>query len=190
MGFVIVFHEQASQMPAYKRPPQRLEEGIFLGKNMDKTRQVLLTAEGQQELHSELEELEQVKLPEAVRRLTEAREAGDLSENSEYTAARDDLAFIEGRVAEIKDILSEAKTIKKKHGGAGGKVDVGCSVHVSVKGKNEKFFIVGEWEADPMEKKISHQSPLGKSLIGKKVGETIEVDAPAGKIAYKILKIE
>ena len=153
----------------------------------DLTKTVLLTKEGLKELKEEYQALLDVKRPVAVERLASARSEGDLAENSEYTAAKQDLAFMDGRIAELKLILSEAKVVathSKK------KIDVGCKVTLNVSGKKEVFTIVGEWEADPMQKKISHSSPLGKALLGKKPGEKVEVDAPAGKVLYKILHIE
>ena len=112
---------------------------------------------------------------------------GDLSENSEYSAAKQDLAFIDGRIAELEEILHGAKVISthKKD-----QIDLGCKVTLTVKGKKEVFTLVGEWEADPASKKISHSSPLGKALLGKKQGEEAEVEAPAGKILYKVVHIE
>lgn len=154
---------------------------------MDANGKVILTKEGLAELKKEHDELVNVKRPEAVARLAAARELGDLSENSEYAAAKQDLSFMDGRILELEDILHGAKVVTshtKSH------VDVGCKVILHVNGKKEEFHLVGEWEADPMQKKISHESPLGKALIGKKVGEKVEVEAPAGKIFYKILHIE
>ena len=148
---------------------------------------VLLTKEGLAQLKAEYEELVQKKRPDAVSRLSDARDLGDLSENSEYAAAKQDLAFIDGRIAELEDILHSAKVVTT-HGKS--QVDVGCKVTLHVNGKKDVFHLVGEWEADPKQKKISHESPLGKALLGKKVGEKVEVEAPAGKIQYKILDIE
>ena len=154
---------------------------------MDNNPKIILTKDGLKALREEFQELINIKRPEAVVRLSNARSEGDLTENSEYTAAKQDLAFIDGRIAELKLILLEAKVVvshSKK------KVDVGCRVTLHVSGKKEIFTIVGEWEADPMQKKISHSSPLGKALLGKKPGEKVEVEAPAGKILYKILHID
>ena len=148
---------------------------------------IVLTKEGLKELQEEFHQLNDVKRPEAVERLANARSEGDLAENSEYTAAKQDLAFIEGRIAELKQILMEAKVIASH---SKKKVDVGCKVTLHIKGKKEMFTIVGEWEADPIQKKISHSSPLGKALLGKKPGDHVEVEAPAGKLLYKILHIE
>lgn len=150
-------------------------------------RQVVLTREGLAELQKEYEDLVQSKRPIAVQRLSDARELGDLSENSEYAAAKQDLAFMDGRIAELEEILHSAKVVTNH---VKGHVGVGSKVTVVIKGKKEIFTVVGEWEADPMQRKISHESPLGKALIGKREGEQIEVDAPAGKILYKIVSIE
>jgi transcription elongation factor GreA len=154
---------------------------------MDPNNKILLTKEGLAELKKEYEELVNVKRPAAVTRLASARELGDLSENSEYTAAKDDLSFMEGRIAELEEIMHTAKIVSS-HGKS--HVDVGCKVTVTINGKKEVFSLVGEWEADPKEKKISHESPLGKALMGKKVGEQVEVEAPAGRILYKVSHIE
>lgn len=147
----------------------------------------LLTKQGLQELKAEHEELTKNKRPIAVGRLSDARDLGDLTENSEYASAKQDLSFIDGRIAELEEILHGAKIITNHHK---GHIDVGCRVTLHVNGKKDVFHLVGEWEADPSNKKISHSSPLGKALMGKKVGETAEVEAPAGKILYKIISIE
>lgn len=155
---------------------------------MDPNNKVLLTREGLEELKAEYNELTQVKRSEAVKRLSDARELGDLSENSEYAAAKQDLAFMDGRIIELEEIIRGAKLISGNH--TKSQVDLGCKVTLHVDGKKEEFMLVGEWEADPMAKKISHESPLGKALMGKKVGEKVVVEAPAGKVIYKILGIE
>ncbi len=148
---------------------------------------MVLTKDGLAQLRAEYEDLVSTKRPGVVRRLADARDLGDLSENSEYAAAKQDLAFIDGRIAELEEILHSAKVITS-HGKK--EVDVGCKVTLHANGKREVFTVVGEWEADPMQKKISHESPLGKALLGKKPGDTVEVEAPAGKVLYKILHIE
>lgn len=149
--------------------------------------QQILTKDGLTQLRAEHQDLMDVKRPVAVKRLADARELGDLSENSEYTSAKQDLAFIDGRIAELEEILHGAKVITSHKRGT---VDVGCKVTLHIKGKKEMFTVVGEWEADPAQKKISHSSPLGKALLGRKVGEQVEVEAPAGKVVYKIVEIE
>ena len=154
---------------------------------MDTNHKILMTKDGLAELKAELDELVKVKRPAVVTRLSDARDLGDLSENSEYAAAKQDLAFIDGRIVELEDILHGAKVIAnhKKD-----QVDVGSKVTLHVGNKKEMFTLVGEWEADPASKKISHSSPLGKALLGKKVGETAEVEAPAGEVLYKITQIQ
>ncbi len=154
---------------------------------MDINHHAMLTKEGREELKNEHNNLVNDKRPQAVKRLSDARDLGDLSENSEYAAAKQDLAFIDGRIAELEEIIRMAKVITT-HGKS--HVDVGCKVTLHVNGKKEEFTLVGEWEADPMQKRISHESPLGKALIGKKVGDKVEVEAPAGRLLYKVLHIE
>jgi transcription elongation factor GreA len=154
------------------------------------TKKIYLTQEGLEELKKEHEDLTKVKRPHVVERLTEARNQGDLSENAEYVAAREELAFIDGRIDELEELLKEVSIIKDSTGGASDAVKLGSEVTVAIDGKNEVYRVVGEWEADPVEKKISHESPLGKALIGKKVGENVEVQAPAGKIIYTIVSVQ
>jgi transcription elongation factor GreA len=154
---------------------------------MDANHKILMTKEGLAELKAEYDALVKVKRPAVVTRLSDARDLGDLSENSEYAAAKQDLAFIDGRIVELEEILHGAKVIANHKK---GQVDVGCVVTLHVGGKKETFTVVGEWEADPASKKISHSSPLGKALLGKKVGDTAEVEAPAGKVLYKITHIQ
>ncbi|EKD85486.1 MAG: Transcription elongation factor [uncultured bacterium] len=154
----------------------------------DLNQKILLTKEGLTELQTELKNLEGFKLPQAIERLANAREQGDLAENSEYKSAREDLMFIEGRVEELKDIINRAKVISNRH--SRKNIDIGCRVTLHINGKKDVYTIVGEWEADPKQRKISHSSPLGKALLGKKVGDRVEVAAPVGKIVYKIMQIE
>lgn len=154
---------------------------------MNNDHKVVMTREGLLELKSELDGLLKNKRPEAVTRLAAARGQGDLSENSEYAAAKQDLAFMDGRIAELETVINEAKVVNSH---SRSKVDVGCKVTLHVNGKKDTFLIVGEWEANPIEKKISNSSPLGKALLGKKVGEKVEVEAPVGKIVYKVISIE
>lgn len=145
-----------------------------------------LTAQGLDELKTELEELKTVKLPNLIERVSAAREQGDLSENSEYQAARDELAMVEGRVEELEELIGKAKivTVKKTD-----KVQIGSKVTVK-SGKNKHtFHIVGKYEADPANKRISDESPLGKALMGRKIGHNVEYEAPVGKIIYEILQV-
>ncbi len=150
---------------------------------------VQLTKNGYENLKKELEELENVKRKKAIDRLQKARAMGDLSENSEYTAAKEDLEFIERRITEIKEILHDAQIIEVDKNGK-KIVQIGSSVIVEINGKKESFQIVGDFEANPMEKKLSHTSPIGQALINKKEGDWVEISAPAGKIKYKIVEIK
>lgn len=148
---------------------------------------VKLTAEGLNTLKVELGELRDVKRPKLVDRLANARSQGDLSENSDYQSAREELEFLDGRIDELEEVIKKASvTSSAKTGG----VDVGTKVTVKVNGGKVVFSIVGEWEADPSNKKISHESPLGKALVGKNIGDSVEVEAPAGKIQYEIVAID
>lgn len=151
-------------------------------------KKVQLTQEGYENLQKELKNLIEVKKPQAVERLSKARAMGDLSENSEYTAAKEDLSFVEGRIQEVEEIIKTAEVVTNHN--RNHVVDVGVTVTVEADGKQDVFQIVGEFEADPMNKKISQTSPIGKALLGKKVGEVVEVEIPAGRIRYKILEIK
>lgn len=154
-------------------------------------KKIYLTKEGLQELQKEYDQLAKVRRPDVLTRVSEARNMGDLSENAEYTAARDELSFIDGRIDELEELLKQATVILEPSKSRSNHiVKLGSTVKLSVKDKHEIFTVVGEWEADPKEKKISHESPLGKALIGKKVGEKIEVEAPAGKVIYTIVSVE
>jgi len=146
-----------------------------------------VTKDGLKNLKEELKELIDVKRLEVANRIKAAREMGDISENAEYDAAREEQSFVEGRIAELEEILKTAKvsnTVDKT------KVYVGSKVSVHVDGDKEEFFIVGAPEADPMKRKISHESPLGAALLGKKVGDEVAVEAPVGKLKYTVLSIE
>ena len=123
----------------------------------------------------------------AVERLTRARGMGDLKENSEYAAAKEELAFIDGRILELEEIVKQAEIKEVAHTEV---VDIGCRVIVDVNGQSDAFMLVGEFEADPMEKRFSHLSPIGEALMGKKVGDSVEVQAPIGKLKYNIVEIQ
>ncbi|MGB9706773.1 MAG: transcription elongation factor GreA [Microgenomates group bacterium] len=150
---------------------------------------ILLTLQGYEALKKEYRELLEVKRPKIVERLADSRQAGDLAENSEYSQAKEELSFIDGRIGELEEVLKKAVVINNTHKSC-PQVDLGCKVTVENSQGTHVFWIVGEWEANPTQKKISYTSPLGKSLLGKKVGDKVEVEIPAGKIVYTILKIE
>ncbi len=151
-------------------------------------KKIYLTKKGFEDLQKEYDEMLNKKRPEVVQRLSAAREMGDLSENAEYTAAREELSFMDGRLEELEGLLRQAELIADDHHKTQS-VDLGSQVVVKIGDKNETFTVVGEWEADPIEKKISHESPLGKALLGKAVGAEVHVEAPAGKMTYKIVSI-
>jgi len=154
-------------------------------------KKIFLTQKGLDDLKKEYDDLLKIKRPLVVKRLSNARDMGDLSENAEYTAARDELALIDNKAAEMEELLKKAtlinndKNIKKGTG-----ITLGSSVTLKINNKEETFTIVGEWESDPAKKKISNESPLGKALIGKSKGEEIEISAPAGKMIYKVVSIK
>jgi transcription elongation factor GreA len=148
-----------------------------------------MTPLGYRQLVSELELLEKTSLPEAIERLAKARDFGDLSENAEYHSAKEALSTMEGRVEELKDILTRVTVVDVQKAGLDS-VGLGSVVHIVVNGSSHEFTIVGEWEADPAAKKISHESPLGKALLGKKVGDAVEVEAPSGTITYAIKEVK
>ena len=149
--------------------------------------QIQLTQNGYDELVVELDELK-TKRQVAVERVATARSYGDLSENAEYHAAKEDLSLIDSRIEEIEGVLSHAKVIK--HSKNTSSIKVGSTVTVKHKGKNVKYQVVTAWEADPAENKISSDSPIGQSFLGKKQGDTITVAVPAGEQKYEIIKIE
>lgn len=150
-----------------------------------------LTKEGLEELKQELNELETIKLPAIIDRVAKAREHGDLSENSEYQSARDDQGIVEARIAEVEEVIAKAKVVKSTHNKL--KVGVGSTVVLYLENKPKKEFtytVVGEFEADPSEGKISSVSPLGQALSGKKKSDKVKVIAPAGEICYIIKEIK
>jgi transcription elongation factor GreA len=147
--------------------------------------QILITQSGLTDLQAELIEM-QAKRPQVVERLSVARSMGDLSENSDYISAREELEFLDSRIGELEDMIHNSKVVSPANN---DRIDFGHLVTVKVDSTQTTFQIVGEPEADPKKRKISHQSPLGQALMGKKVGEKVEVEAPVGKLTYSILAI-
>ena len=152
--------------------------------------EVILTAEGLKRLENELEELKFVKRHEVAERIKQAIEFGDISENSEYDDAKNEQAFIEGRIATLEKKLRNAKLIDDLSGDP-EVVILGSKVKLKDLefGDEMECIIVGSMEANPSENKISNESPVGKAIIGHKKGETVEVDVPVGKLQYQILDI-
>jgi transcription elongation factor GreA len=156
-------------------------------KDMNGTKnEFYLTAEGLESLKEELQELTTTKRAELAERLKEAKAEGDLSENAMYDAARDEQSFVEGRISEIEHILKHAALISNKGTSV---VSLGSKVHVELEEGEVEYVIVGSTEANPDKGYISDQSPIGKALLGKKSGETVEVEIPSGKIVYTIKRI-
>src|SRR5258706_6268103 len=141
-------------------PSFRRKRRFFIN-NMD-NKKIYLTKDGLEELKAEYAQLTKGKRPDVLDRVTQARNMGDLSENAEYTAAREELAFIDGRIDEIEEILKQATLITEVNHKNGSKkvVALGSKVLLHIGGKKEEFTVVGEWEADPAERKISHESPV------------------------------
>ena len=151
----------------------------------------LMTYAGLKKLEDELPALKVVRRKEVAEKIKEAREQGDLSENAEYDAAKDEQRDIEARIEELEAILKNAEVVVEDEADT-EKINVGCKVLVYDEEFEEEveFKIVGSTEANSLQGKISNESPLGKALIGAKVGDEISVEAPAGMMNYKILKIE
>ena len=146
----------------------------------------LLTYEGLKKLEDELQDLKVVKRKQIAQKIKEAREQGDLSENAEYDAAKDEQRDIEARIEQIEKILKNAEVVVEDEVDL-DKINVGCKVKVL---DVEEFKIVGSSEANSLGGKISNESPVGKALLGAKVGDTVRVETQAGMIEYKVLEIQ
>ena len=152
---------------------------------------VLLTAKGAERLTAELKNLKSVERPKVIQAIAEARSHGDLSENAEYDAAKEQQGFIEGRIKELQSHLSIAEVIDPSKLNAGGKVVFGAKVKLydEQADKEVSFQIVGDLEADIAKERISLSSPIGRAMIGKYEGDEFTFDAPSGEKAYEILKV-
>lgn len=151
----------------------------------------ILTYEGLKKLEEELQDLKVVRRKEVAQKIKEAREQGDLSENAEYDAAKDEQRDIETRIEELEKILKNAEVVVEEEVDL-NKISIGCSVRILDCEFDEEFEykIVGSTEANSLKGKISNESPVGKALIGRSVGDTVQVETQAGEIAYKVLGIE
>ena len=150
----------------------------------------ILTYEGLKKLEDELENLKVVRRKEVSQKIKEAREQGDLSENAEYDAAKDEQIDIEARIEELEKILKNAEVVVEEEADL-DKVSIGCSVKILDCEFEEEleYKIVGSTEANSLKGKISNESPVGKALLGKQVGDTVTVETPAGEFSYKVLSI-
>lgn len=153
----------------------------------------LLTREGLKRYEDELQELKSVRRKEISQKIKEAREQGDLSENAEYDAAKDEQRDVEARIEELEKLLKnvEVVDVAEQVNGKNARVSFGCTVRLLDKEMKEEveFTIKGASEADSLNGSISNESPLGRALIGSKKGDTVEVEAPVGVIKYKVLEI-
>lgn len=164
--------------------PKSIEERIYMNETH------YLTKEGEERLREELNQLEGPARQDLARRLREAIQMGDLSENADYIAAKEEQGFLEGRIQELKYILGNVTTIEE-NGLEHDTVEVGATVTIQEDNyPSEVYYVVGSKEADPGNGRISNESPIGKALMGKKVGETVDVETPGGVIQFKIIKID
>lgn len=154
----------------------------------NKNNSILMTGDGLKKIQKEYEELTKSKLPHAINRVSVARELGDLTENSEYSAAREELDMIENRVAEFKNIIDNAKIVDR-NSKDNSLVSLGSTVVIESDSGINEFTIVGSLESDPMKGKISNESPVGEALMGAKVGQTVVISSSI-KTIYKIKEIK
>lgn len=150
---------------------------------------IYLTQEALENFKKEYQVLVEERRPMAIERVAETRTLGEMEESTDHIQAKQDLAFVDGRIAELEEIINKAVLIDEKHANCQN-INLGCRVTVRANGETKIFQLVGEWEADPTNQKISHESPLGQALLGKRVGEKVEIEAPVGKIVYTIIEIE
>lgn len=152
---------------------------------------ITISQSGFEELQQELLELKNVAIPKVIERIANAREQGDLSENADYHSARDERDILQARINEIEEILSKVE-VKATSSAKAGVISLGSLVTLEIVGKNKKvtYQMSGEYESNPSEGKISIESPVGKSLLGKSKGDKVEVNTPAGQIIYKVLEIK
>ncbi len=150
----------------------------------------ILTYEGLKKLEDELQDLKVVQRKEIAEKIKEAREQGDLSENAEYDAAKDEQRDIEARIEQIEKILKNAEVVLEEEIDL-DRINIGCSVRVLdiEYNEEEEYKLVGSSEASSLQNKISNESPIGQALIGAKIGDVVNVEAPAGVVQYKVLSI-
>ena len=155
---------------------------------MNEKKEVFLTKEGLNELQEELKDLKENKRPEVISQIKEARAQGDLSENAEYHAAKDKQGQIEARIKELEYIIDNATIIS---GAQSSTIKIGSTVEIEYIDDNETdtYKIVGSTEADPFENKISNESPIGKAILGKTIGDIVSVESPNGSYDVKILSV-
>jgi len=151
--------------------------------------QILLTSEGLQKLQQELATLKE-RRKVVIERIKDAREYGDLSENSEYEDAKNEQSFVEGRIFELEETVRHAKVVAKKNAMGTDKVELGLTVTLKMDGETLEYTIVGSSESDPASGRISSESPIGYSLLGKVKGDKVEINTPNGKMTCQIVGIK
>jgi transcription elongation factor GreA len=154
-------------------------------------KEVILTPEGFEKLKDEIQYLSNDRRREVAERIRVAREFGDIAENAEYDTAKNEQAHLEARIALLEERLAHARVVTKKEIKS-GEVSIGTKVRLRDVGANKtiEYYIVGSAEADPTENKLSNESPVGKAIMGRKKGDTVEVAAPRGKLTFKIMDIK
>jgi len=148
-----------------------------------------LTKEGYENLQKEFKRLKSEEWPAILKRVSEARELGNLEDNPEFDEASKAKDLVEGRIMEIEAIIDDVEIIKEEPKGVKGKISLGTTVTLEVQGEHQTFTIVGSIEADPTQGKLSHEGPLGKQLLGLKEGDIIEIKLPFGNVEYRVVKI-
>ncbi len=155
---------------------------------MAANKKILVTKEGLKKIEDELQELKTVKRKEIAERIQDAKELGDLSENAEYIEAKEEQGFMESRIIELEQMLKQCELITHKKNTT--TVQVGSTITVkNADGASQEFTIVGSSEADPLNQKISNESPLGKTFVGKNTGDTVTVHTPGGDTTYTIVSV-
>lgn len=149
----------------------------------------ILTKTGLENLKKELSELKTVKRKEIAEKIQKALEQGDLAENAEYAQAKEEQAFLEGRIAELENKIKHAQIIEE-HKYKSAAIELGCQIKVKFDGEEAVYTIVGSSEADPQRGRISNESPIGQAFLGRKEGEVVEVKTPKGLLKYKILEVK
>lgn len=148
---------------------------------------VIVTNEGLEKIKKELNLLKNIKRKELIERIQRAKELGDLSENADYSDAKEEQGFVEGRIHELEDLLVKAVVVENHNNKQ--TANIGSKIKLKINGNIVEYTITGFNEADPTQGKISNESPLGKELIGKKVGDEVEITTLKGKVKYEILEI-
>ncbi|MBI2600797.1 transcription elongation factor GreA [Candidatus Daviesbacteria bacterium] len=163
-------------------------EGSSSGARRASTKVIYVTQKGLSDAHKELDELRNKERPKVAEKIQQAREYGDLSENSEYEAALSEQSLIESRISELEEVIKSSKVIVENH--SLDFVVIGSSVTLEMGDEVDEFTIVGRLEADPAKKRISNESPLGAALLGARTGEVVEVATPIVRYKCKVLEIK